>query len=169
MPFRSVSDCRVGRNECALLAMTNLAGFAEKQNGFQNEKFQILAERYRAKSPQKRPFLNKNAPILCHCEERSDVAIFKPKARHPAPKHGSGKRRNSKILIRPGGTPPRYFSQSSISRGRKPVFPVRSIFPLLKAQISLQSRVGRKNARLRSLHPQARSVFSERFHYRAAP
>ena len=35
--------------KCALLAMTNLMGFAEKRNGFQNEKFQILVERYNAK------------------------------------------------------------------------------------------------------------------------
>ena len=34
---------------------------------------------------------NKNAPILCHCEERSDAAILKFEAWHPAPKHGSTK------------------------------------------------------------------------------
>ena len=37
MPSRSVKDCRVGRKECALLAMTNLIGFAGKRSGFQNE------------------------------------------------------------------------------------------------------------------------------------
>ena len=40
---------------------------------------------------------NKNVPILCHCEERSDVAIFKPKARHPVAKYGAPARRISNI------------------------------------------------------------------------
>ena len=40
MPSRSVKDCRVGRKKCALLAMTNLIGFAGKRNGFQNETFE---------------------------------------------------------------------------------------------------------------------------------
>ena len=37
MPSCSVKDCRVGRKKCALLAMTNLIGFAGKRNVFQNE------------------------------------------------------------------------------------------------------------------------------------
>ena len=53
----------------------------------------------------KHPFPNKNAPILCHCEERSDVAILKPKVWHPGTKHGNRKRqksqRPSRISIRP--------------------------------------------------------------------
>ena len=40
---------------------------------------------------------NKYVPILCHCEERSDVAIFKPKARHPVAKYGAPARRISNI------------------------------------------------------------------------
>ena len=80
---------------------------------------------------------------FCHCEERSDVAIFKPKAWHPVAKHGIGKRQNSQILIRPAGTPHRRSEGSAISRGRKPAFHMRqrisprslaaasrSIFPL---------------------------------------
>ena len=59
---------------------------------------------------------------LCHCEERSDAAIFKPKAWHPGTKHGIGKRQNPEFLIRPAGTPHRRFSGSAISRGRKPAF-----------------------------------------------
>ena len=54
MTNRIVKDCRVGRKECALLAMTNLVGFAGKRNGFQNEKLQILAERYHAKNNRKK-------------------------------------------------------------------------------------------------------------------
>ena len=42
-------------------------------------------------------FPNKNVPILCHCEERSDVAILKLKAWHPAPKHGSTKQEGRPI------------------------------------------------------------------------
>ncbi len=62
---------------------------------------------------------------FCHCEERSDVAIFKPKAWHPGTKHGIGKRQNSQILIRPAGTPHRRSVGSAISRGRKPAFHMR--------------------------------------------
>ena len=36
-------------------------------------------------------FPNKNVPILCHCEERSDVAILKSKVWYPGTKHGSMK------------------------------------------------------------------------------
>ena len=60
MANRSVKDCRVGRKNCALLAMTNLVGFAGKRNDFRNETFENGtisgtkrlnndAERYRAK------------------------------------------------------------------------------------------------------------------------
>ena len=35
-----VKDCRVGRKKCALLAMTNLVGFAGKRNKFRNETFE---------------------------------------------------------------------------------------------------------------------------------
>ena len=54
----------------------------------------------------------------------------------------AGKRsnfQNEKFRIRPGGTPPRRFSGSAISRGHKPVFHMRSIFHLLKEQISPRS------------------------------
>ena len=44
----------------------------------------------------KHPFPNKNATILCHCEERSDVAILKPLVWHPETKHGGTKRQNPK-------------------------------------------------------------------------
>ncbi len=37
MANRSVKDCRVGRKNCALLAMTRLIGFAGKRNVFRNE------------------------------------------------------------------------------------------------------------------------------------
>ena len=62
---------------------------------------------------------------FCHCEERSDAAIFKPKVWHPGTKHGIGKRQNSQILIRPAGTPHRRSVGSAISRGRKPAFHMR--------------------------------------------
>ena len=67
-------------------------------------------------------FPNKSVSISCHCEEHSDVAILKPKAWHPAAKHGSTKRQNTQILIRRGATPHRCFSGSAISRGRKSAF-----------------------------------------------
>ena len=47
--------------------------------------------------------------------------------------------RSEKFRIRPGGAPPRCFSGSAISRGHKPAFHMRSIFHLLKEQISLRS------------------------------
>ena len=40
MTNRSVKDCRVGRKSCALLAMTNLVGFAGKRGIFRNETFE---------------------------------------------------------------------------------------------------------------------------------
>ena len=43
-----------------------------------------------------------------------------------------------KFLIRPAGTPPRRFSGSTISRGRKSAFHMRSIFCLPIGQISLR-------------------------------
>ena len=47
---------------------------------------------------KKRPFSNKNVPILCHCEERSDVAILKSEVWHPVAKHGSAKREEIPII-----------------------------------------------------------------------
>ena len=86
-----------------------------------------------------------NLPFLCHCEERSDVAIFKPKAWHPAAKHGSTKQQNPEILNRRGATPQRRFSGSAISRGRTPAFPVRSIFHTIKGRISPRSHTRLKD------------------------
>ncbi len=36
-------------------------------------------------------------PFLCHCEERSDVAILKSKVWHPVSKHGSTKQKEIPI------------------------------------------------------------------------
>ena len=60
------------------------------------------------------------------------VAIFKPKVWHPVAKHRSTKQQNPQISDRHGATPPRCISGSAISRGRKPAFPVRSIFHTVK-------------------------------------
>ena len=38
-----------------------------------------------------------NLPFLCHCEERSDVAILKSKVWHPVAKHGSTKQKEIPI------------------------------------------------------------------------
>ena len=87
--------------KCALLAMTNLVGFAGKRNNFRNETFEKRCEAIpHKKQPQKMKnvrFPNKNVPILCHCEERSDAAILKFEARHPVTKHGSTKQEESPI------------------------------------------------------------------------
>ena len=117
--------------------MTNLVGFAEKRNSFWNEtiengtisgtkRLKNDAKQHRAKRPHKaKTSVSKTKTLqICHCEERSDVAIFKPKVWHPVAKHGSGKRQNAQVLIRPAGAPPRCFSGSAISRGRQPAFPV---------------------------------------------
>ena len=58
------------------------------------------------------------------------MAILKPKVWHPVAKHGSRKRQNPQILIRPAGTPPRRFSGSAISRGHKPAFHMRQYLSL---------------------------------------
>ena len=46
---------------------------------------------------------------------------------------------NEKFEIRRRATPQRRFSESAISRGRKPAFHMRSILHLLEEQISLRS------------------------------
>ena len=73
MANRFVKDCCVGRKSCALLAMTNLIGFAGKRSNFRNETFERRdAGRHRAKNDRIKQknvrFPNKNAPISCHCE-----------------------------------------------------------------------------------------------------
>ena len=81
--------------------MTKSVGFTGKRNDFRNETFETRCEAIpRKKMPAysaKHPFPNKNAPILCHCEERSDVAILKPKVWHSLAKHGVPARRISNI------------------------------------------------------------------------
>ena len=81
--------------------MTRLIGFAGKRNNFRNETFERrCGATPRKKYPQKMKnvrFPNKNVPILCHCEERSDAAILKFEVWHPAAKHGSTKQEGSPI------------------------------------------------------------------------
>ena len=69
----------------ALLAMTNLVGFVEKRN--------VNSARKRLHPAKNVCFSNINVSNLCHCEERSDVAIYKPKVWHSAAKHGSTKQK----------------------------------------------------------------------------
>ena len=89
---------------------------------------------------QKRPFpKQKHFKFVSLRGHRAAVAILKPKVCHPAAKHRSGKRQNPQISDRRGATPQRRFSGSTISRGRTPAFPVRSIFHTIKDRISLQS------------------------------
>ena len=74
MPSRSVKDCRVGRTRPPRNDITE--GFVGKWNGFRNEKFEIIAERYHAKNNREKitakmknvRFPNKTVPISCHCE-----------------------------------------------------------------------------------------------------
>ena len=73
------------------------------------------------------------------------VAILKPKVWHSLAKHGSTKQQNPEIPNRRGATPPRCFSGSAISRGRKPAFPVRSIFHTVKDRISRRSHTRPKD------------------------
>ena len=42
-------------------------------------------------------FPNKTVLILCHCEERSDVAILKFEVWHPVAKHGNAKQKGIPI------------------------------------------------------------------------
>ena len=76
---------------------------------------------------------------------RAAVAIFKPKVWHPVAKHGSTKQQNPQISDHHGATPQRRFSGSAISRGRKPAFPVRSIFHTIKGRISPRSHTRLKD------------------------
>ena len=72
----------------ALLAMTNLVGFAEKRN--------VDSARKRLHPAKNVCFSNITVSNLCHCEERSDVAILKPKVWHPMARHGGRNRQNPK-------------------------------------------------------------------------
>ena len=97
---------------------------------------------------------------FCHCEERSDAAIFKPKASHPGTKHGIGKRQNPEFLIRPAGTPHRRFSGSAISRGRKPAFHMRQhISHDQRSYFTAQPYSANGRISLRSLAAALRSIF----------
>ena len=97
--------------ENALLAMTESAGFSEKRNSFQNEMFEKRCSATPCKKTaynKKRPFSKQNRPNFVSLRgRRAAVAILKPKVWHPVAKHGSGKRQNPQILIRPAGTPQR--------------------------------------------------------------
>ena len=95
---------------------------------------------------QKRPFPKQKRFKFVSLRGRSAaVAILKPKVWHPAAKHGSRKRQNPQISNRRGATPQRRFSGSVISRGRKPAFPMRSIFHTIKNRISPRSRTRLKD------------------------
>ena len=74
----------------ALLAMTNLVGFAEKRN--------VDSARKRLHPAKNVCFSNITVSNLCHCEEHSDVAILKPKVWHPMARHGGRNRQNPKIF-----------------------------------------------------------------------
>ena len=95
---------------------------------------------------QKRPFpKQKHFKFVSLRGHRAAVAILKPKVWHPAAKHRSGKRQNPQISDRRGATPKRRFSGSTISRGRTPAFPVRSIFHTIKDRISRRSHTRLKD------------------------
>ena len=71
MANRFVKDCRVGRKNCALLAMTNLIGFAGKRNDFRNETFENgaisgtkrLKDEMRGDTAQKTTAKNEKRPL----------------------------------------------------------------------------------------------------------
>ena len=99
MANRSVKDCRVGRTRPP--RNDKFGRFCRKTEQFSERTFE---KRCGATPRKKRPhktknvrFPNKNVPILCHCEERSDAAIFKPKVWHPVAKHGSTKQEKTPI------------------------------------------------------------------------
>ena len=112
MTNRSVKDCRVGRKKCALLAMTNLVGFAGKRNNFRNKpiengtisgtkRLKDDAERHRAKNNRKKRktsvFKQKRLDFVSLRGRSAAVAILKVKVWHPAAKHGSAKQEGSPI------------------------------------------------------------------------
>ena len=112
MANRSVKDCRVGRKNCALLAMTNLVGFAGKRNNFRNEIFENGtisgtkrlkndAEQYRAKNDRIKQktsvFKQKRCNFMSLRGRSAAVAILKFEAWHPVAKHGSTKQEGSPI------------------------------------------------------------------------
>ena len=103
MANRSVKDCRVGRT-CPP-RNDKFGGFCGEMKRFSERKVSNFSGAIpHKKQPQKnsrinekRSFPNKTAPILCHCEERSDVAILKFEVWHSVAKHESTKQEGSPI------------------------------------------------------------------------
>ena len=85
--------------KCALLAMTNLIGFAGIRNGFQNETLEKrcgASPRKNGRIKQKRPFPKQKRFKFVSLRGRSAAAaILKPKVWHSEPKHRSGKRQKA--------------------------------------------------------------------------
>ena len=88
-------------------------------------------------------FPSQNLPVMSLRGGRifaPDAAILKFPFRNPRTRYGDTNR-HPPILIRPGGTPPRRFPGSAISRGRKSAFPVRQHISLArKANFTAQPR-----------------------------
>ena len=137
--------------------MTNLIGFAGKRSGFQNETLEKrcgASPRKNDRIKEKRPFPKQKRFKFVSLRGRiAAVAILKPKVWHPVAKHRSGKRQNPQISDRHVTTPQRRFSGSAISRGRKPAFPVRSIFHTIKDRISRRSHTRLKDDFHRAAFP----------------
>ena len=99
MANRSVKDCRVGRTRPPRNDKTDRFCGKTEQFPERNDCKTVqsdTAQKITAKMKTVR-FPNKNVPILCHCEERSDAAILKFEAWHPVAKHGSTKQEGSPI------------------------------------------------------------------------
>ena len=98
MANRFVKDCRVGRKNCALLAMTKLVGFMKNLPVSKSECFNLSrsdnTQKITAKI-EKRPFSKLKRSNFVSLRGRfAAVAIFKSKVWHPVAKHGSTKRQN---------------------------------------------------------------------------
>ena len=101
MTNRSVKDCRVGRTRPP--RNDKFGRFCGEMKRFTEQKVSNFSGAIpRKKQPQKTAkienvrFQTKTSQFSCHCEERSDVAIYKPKVWHSVAKHGSTKQKSQK-------------------------------------------------------------------------
>ena len=103
-----------------------------------------LRDEFQAFASECRTVYTQNLPIMSLRGGRilaPDAAILKFPFRNPRTKYGDTSRQTPQILIRPGGTPPRSFLGSAISRGRKSAFHMRQHISLARrANFTAQPR-----------------------------
>ena len=140
MPFRSVKDCRVGHGKCPPRNDTTDRFCWKTERSISSTMRSDTAQKMTAQN-EKRPFSKlkrSNSVSLRGAQRRGNLKVVGTASRDEARARRTITPKN--FSIRPAGTPHRRFSQSAISRGRKPAFHMRSIFHTIEDRISLRSQ-----------------------------